>query len=121
MKQVSPWWSLLIGTLSPLAQIGIFASRFGRIPTDSTVLDYVMFFLAGAAGGYLLILFLNRALTMKARWLVVVAFLLATPIALVMMVGGGLLGPVGVLIFPLVPWGALTGLGSVIGNWIWKG
>jgi hypothetical protein len=43
-------------------------------------------------------------------------FLLASPIALLAMLGGGLLGPIGVLVFPQIPWALFTWIGSLAGR-----
>jgi len=67
------------------------------------------------------VFFLNRHESTRARWIVLIAFLLASPIALIMMLGGGLLGPLGVLIFPQFPWGIFMGLGSLVGRFASKG
>ncbi|MFV1949349.1 MAG: hypothetical protein ACC633_05370 [Anaerolineales bacterium] len=84
------------------------------------MLDYVLFFLAGTLGGLILIYFLNRQNSKTAWSVTLLAFLLASPIAMVMMVGGGLLGSIGVLIFPQIPWALFAWIGGLVGNFFAK-
>ena len=116
MKKISFYWALLIGLLTVVAQIATFYMRFRRWNTDSSFVDYLLFFLAGALGGLILVYFLNNQTTSAQRWVVLVTFLLASPIAMLFMLAGGLLGPLGVLIFPQFPWALVTWIGSLIGR-----
>lgn len=116
MKKISSYWSLLAGLLSVAAQVGIFYFRFGRLNTDSMVLDYLLFLVAGTIGGWILVFFLNRQMSTAARLIVLAAFLIATPIAFFFMIGGGLFGWIGVLVFPQIPWALLTWIGSLAGK-----
>ena len=111
-------WQLVIGVglLSVAAQILLFYARFGRWNTDSAPTDYLLFFLAGGLGGWILTLFLNRQTSITARRAVWIAFLLASPLALLMMIAGGILGPLGVLILPQIPWTIFTWVGSWLGS-----
>jgi hypothetical protein len=120
MKTISPYWALAVGLLSVAAQVIMFYLRFGRWNTAATFTEYLFFFLAGALGGSILIFFLNRQPLVRARWMVLGGFLVAFPIALFMMIGGGLLGPLGVLIFPQIPWALFTWLGSIVGSFATK-
>jgi RsiW-degrading membrane proteinase PrsW (M82 family) len=108
MKKISIRWSLLVGLLTVAVQVITFYVRFGRMNTDSTFVDYFLFFIAGTVGGLILIYFLNRQTSTGKRWMVVIAFLLATPIAMFMVLGGGLLGPLGVILFPQIPWALMV-------------
>jgi hypothetical protein len=121
MKPVPAYWALLVGLLTIAAQVLIYYVRFGSLNTVSPFIDYLFIFLAGSLGGSILVFFLNRHESTRARWIVLIAFLLASPIALIMMLGGGLLGPLGVLIFPQFPWGIFMGLGSLVGRFASKG
>lgn len=121
MKKLSVYWALLVGLLSVVAQILTYYIRFGKWNEFSTAVDYIMFFLAGTLGGLILIYFLNRQTTKTAWWVVMLVFLLATPVAMFMMLGGGLLGPLGVLIFPQVPWALFTWIGALIAKFITRG
>jgi hypothetical protein len=118
MKTASWRWVLVMGLLSVAAQIVIFQARFGHWNTDSTITDYLLFFLAGALGGWILAFFLNRQASRTARRTVWIAFLLASPFALLMMIAGGLLGPFGVLIFPQIPWTIFPWVGSWLGRFL---
>lgn len=121
MKSISTYWALLAGLLSVAAQVVTYYLRFGSWNTQATLVEYLFFFLAGSLGGSILIFFMNRHTSMSARWIVLAMFLLITPVALLMMIGGGLLGPLGVLVFPLIPWALFTWLGSVLGRFLSPG
>jgi DMSO reductase anchor subunit len=114
MKKLSVYWALLVGLLSVVVQVLTYYIRFGKWNEFSTAVDYIMFFLAGTLGGSILIYFLNRQTSKTAWWVVMLVFLLATPVAMFMMLGGGLLGPLGVLIFPQIPWALITWIGALI-------
>jgi hypothetical protein len=116
--KLSYWWAILFGLLFPVVQIGIYYFRFGRLNPYSPLLDYIMFFLTGTVGGLIFIALLRRSGTKAAQWSVTLAFLLATPIATLGMLGGGLLGPVGVVLFPTLIWGIITTIGYLIGGLI---
>ena len=116
VKRIPFQWSLLVGLLTVAAQMVTFYLRFDRWNTDAFIVDYLLIFLAGALGGLILIYFLNRQPSLDARFVVVIAFLLASPIALFMMIGGGLLGIPGILILPQIPWAFFTWIGSFVGR-----
>ena len=120
MQKTSWYWILGVGLFSVAAQIAIFYVRFQRWNTDSTIIDYVLFFLAGALGGWILTYFLNRQTTGMQRILVLAGFLVATPVALFMMIGGGLFGLLGILILPQIPWALFTWIGSAVGKMVSK-
>jgi hypothetical protein len=120
MKTNQIFGALLVGFLSVVAQIVIFFVRFGKWNASSTVIDYILFFLAGSLGGLILNYFLNRQSSKTAWTITLLAFLLASPIALFMMISGGLLGSIGVLIFPQIPWALFTWLGGMVGNYLGK-
>src|SRR5688572_19541171 len=116
LKKISPYWALLVGLLDVAGQVLTFYVRFGRLNTDAFILDYLLIFLAGALGGLILIFFLNRQSSSDARFIVLVAFLLASPIALFLMIAGGLLGIPGLLILPQIPWALFAWIGSFVGK-----
>jgi hypothetical protein len=45
-----------------------------------------------------------------------IGFLLASPFAFIMMLGGGLMGGIGVLLLPQIPWALFTWIGSLVGK-----
>jgi len=120
MKKVSIYWALVVGVLAPLAQIVLAYVRFCKMVEGASFLDFVWFFAAGTLGGWILVYFLNRQSSNSKRWVVIVAFLLASPVAVFMMLGGGLLGPIGIIVFPQIPWGVVTWLGSLVAGWVIK-
>lgn len=119
MRKTQIFGVLLVGFLSVVAQISVFYVRFGKWNAFS-VLDYILFFVAGTLGGLILVYFLNRQNSKTARSVTLLAFLLASPIALVMMLGGGLIGSIGVLVYPQIPWTLFAWLGGLVGNFLAK-
>ena len=118
LKKISLFWILPVGLLSVAAQVFTYYYRFGVLNTDASTSEYLLFFLSGALGGLILIYFLNIQTSMTRRWVVLIAFLLASRIALITMIAGGLLGPIGVLLFPQIPWGLFTWIGSWVAKFI---
>jgi hypothetical protein len=116
MKSIPAPWALLAGLLTVVAQVVTYNLRFGHWNTTATLTEYLFFFLAGSLGGSILIFFLNRQTAERGRRMVLGAFLLASPIALLMMLVGGVLGPLGLLIFPQIPWALFAWLGSLLGR-----
>ena len=116
MKKVSLYWALVVGLLVVAVQVITFYIRFGRWNTNAFFLDYLLMFLAGALGGLILIYFQNRMPSVDARFIVTIAFLLASPLALIMMIAGGLLGVPGILLFPQIPWALFSWIGSLVGR-----
>jgi hypothetical protein len=120
-RNLSFSWALVVGLLSILAQIVTFYVRFGFFNTQASFANYAAFFLAGTLGGCILIYFLNLQTSPRARRVVLIAFLLASPLALIMMLAGGLIGPIGVLIAPQIPWALFTWLGALVGRRVSRG
>jgi hypothetical protein len=118
MKSISAYWALLVGLLSVAAQVITYFLRFGRWNTEATFIEYLFFFLAGSLGGSILVFFLNRQTSMRGRWIVSIMFLLISPVALLLMIVGGLFGLLGGLILPLIPWALFSWLGSLLGRFI---
>ena len=116
MKKTSFYWSLLVGAAVIFWQVGLFYIRFGTMNAESGIMDYVMFFLAGVIGGLILIYFLQQQTSTKGWWAVTIAFLLAFPVAMVFLLGGGLFGYLGVVLLPQIPWAIATWVGSLIGK-----
>lgn len=116
MKKVSIYWSPLAGLLTVAIQTVTFYIRFQRPNAGAAFVDYLLFFIAGTLGGLILLYFLNKQTTKIGWWGVLVAFLFATPVAMLFMLGGGLLGWIGVLLFPLLPWALVTWIGSLVGR-----
>lgn len=118
MKTLSVGWSLLSGLAAVVWQVVSYYLRFGRLNPHAAWTDYLTFFVAGALGGLLLVFFFNRQPVQKGRWSVLVAFVLAFPVAMIFMLGGGLLGWVGMLLFPLLPWLLFMWIGSLVGKFV---
>ena len=120
-KKLSIYWSGLVGLLVVALQLIIFYARFGRWNTDAPLIDYLWLFIGGWLGGWLLITTLNKQNEKAAWWSVLAAFLVATPISLAFSIAGGMLGPVGVVVFPLIPWALGLWIGTLIGRFFTRG
>ena len=116
MKKISPYWALVVGLLVVAGQVITFYIRFARWNTNALFLDYLLIFLAGTLGGLILIYFQSRQPSADARFIVTIAFLLASPLAMFMMIAGGLLGVLGILLFPQIPWVLFSWIGSLVGR-----
>ena len=116
MKKVPLYWALVVALFAIAAQVVWFFFRFGHWNIDASVTDYLLFLLAGTIGGVILIYFLNRQASILQRWIVIVAFLLAFPVAVFVMLLGGLFGPLGIILFPQIPLALLTWIGSLLGK-----
>ena len=121
MNKKTLYWVLGVGVFSILWQVFTFYFRFGQFNPYALWQDYFIFFLAGALGGLVLSFFLNRQKADKGWWAVLIAFALATPVAMTFMVAGGLYGLVGILLAPLLPWTLITWLGSLVGKFLTRG
>ena len=116
-KKVSYWWAALVGLVSIAYQVASFYARFGKLaPDESSLLDYLWFFLGGVAGGAILIYFLNKNTSKTARWIVFFAFLLGFFPAMIAMLGGGLITFVGIILMPAIVWAIFIGIGHLIGK-----
>ena len=116
MKKVSLYWALVVGLLVVAAQVITYYIRFGRWNANTFFLDYVLIFLAGTLGGLILIYFQNHQPSSDARFVVTIAFLLGSPLALIMMIAGGLIGLLGILIIPQIPWALFAWIRSLVGR-----
>ena len=114
MKKVPLYWALVVGLLAIAAQVVWFFFRFGHWNIDASGTECLLFFLAGIVGGVMLIYFLNRQVSIVQRQVVLIAFLLASPVAVFVMLLGGWFGPLGILASPQIPWAVLTWTGSLV-------
>ncbi len=121
----SYWFFPVVCGLTMCAlQILIVLYRFGGdsflsgFSNDQMWIGLGLFFVAGALIG-LLIQLLLRGTTSGFRTLLLVAAVLATPFAVYMSLGGGLLGPFGVVIAGILPYLLLVGIPRLIGK-LWE-
>jgi hypothetical protein len=119
-KPISYWWAIPIGLVFPALQALIYFLRFGGWNPYARITDYVLFFAAAALSGLVLIAFLRASLTPASRWTVLGAYLLGTPFALIGMLAGGLLGPLGVILCSLLIWAVFVAIGYFIGQVLLK-
>ena len=118
LDPIPVYWAFVLGFVAIAAQMLTYFLRFGRWNTESPFSDYVFFFLSGVLSGFILIFFLNRQETRKGRWIVLAAFLLISPLSILVMLGGGLFGPLGILMWPQIPWALFAWLGSLLGRFV---
>lgn len=114
-KKMSFWWSVPIGLVFPALQIAISFLRFNELDPYTPLLDYLWFYLAGVAGVLWLIFLFHRSKTGVQKWVVFLAFLLATPISTLAMANASGFGPIGILLFPFIIWALFSGFGFVVG------
>ena len=88
-------------------------ARFGRINTSFSYMD-LFIVLVGVLSVWIFIFFSKR-LKKRRMWLWA-PFILAVPFGYLGSLGGGLIGPLGILIFGLIPFGLLI----PIGYWLIK-
>lgn len=93
----------------PLVHVLVFRARFGRMPEAAGPLDYVWFGLTGLIAAWVTIAFMERATSPRQRTTTILGTLLAAPMAAMGNLGGGLLGPIGVVLFGTLPF--------VLGAW----
>jgi hypothetical protein len=118
LEPIPVYWAFVVGILAVAAQIITYVLRFGSWNAESPFSDYLLFFMSGALGGFVLFFFLNNQETRKGRWIVLAAFLLISPVALLVMLGGGLFGPLGILMWPQIPWALFAWLGSQLSRFV---
>ena len=94
-------------------QVALALLRFGRLPEGgplgSVLFGLALFFAAGALA-YLLVRALLRGASRRWRRTMLVAAVVATPLAVAGSLMGGLFGPAGVLVWALLPYLLLVGL-----------
>jgi hypothetical protein len=114
-KKLSFWWAAPIGLIFPVLQIAFNYFRFQGLDPYTPWLHYLWYYLAGVAGVLLLILLLQRSRTRVQKWIVFLAFLVATPFSTLTMGNVGGFGPIGIMLFPLIFWAIFSGFGFLVG------
>ena len=112
---------LLCGVGMVILQTGLAIYRFGETTSLREWVNPLMwvglglFFVTGGLIG-LVVERLLRGTTGRFRTLLLVATILATPVAIGSSLVGGLFGPPGVLIYGLIPYLLLVGIPRLIGK-----
>ena len=112
---------LLCGVGMMILQAGLAIYRFGETTSLLAWVNPLMwvglglFFVTGGLIGLVVERFL-RGTTGRFRTLLLVATILATPVAIGSSLVGGLFGPPGVLIYGLIPYLILVGIPRLIGK-----
>ena len=93
-------WAILYGFYLYIIFHALFLFRFGRINTSVSVND-LFILLVGILSVVLLMYFGNKI--GEKRQLLFIPFVIAVPFSYVGVLGGGLLGPVGMVLFGMIP------------------
>lgn len=104
-------WVLPLSFVWPVTQLAIFYARFNRMPV-SQIWESVVFLPGGLIGGYACIEMMRRSERILAKNKIVMGFLIASPFALFVSFGIGLLLP---------PWfGVTIAIGGILslGSWL---
>ncbi|MGR3310295.1 MAG: hypothetical protein ACUZ77_05910 [Candidatus Brocadiales bacterium] len=98
----------------PLVHIIVFLLRFGRMPTDSSLIFLPM----GIISAVVLVFLLKKGESSKRKRSTVVGYLLASPFAFIGSLTGGLMLPplLGTLVFGALPLVFGTSLGYKLGR-----
>jgi len=93
-------WAILYGLYFYLIFHVLFLFRFGRFNTDMSVVD--LFIVLVGIMSVLLLMYFAKKVGEKKK-LLFIPFVIAIPFSYIGALGGGLLGPVGVLVFGMIP------------------
>ena len=119
-KKPSFLWALAIGLAFPILQALIFLIRFNTLTAGASATDYIFFFIGGSLIGLALIAALRRCETRGAYRAALIGFAIGLPFALFGMVIGGMLGPVGGIIFSVSPGVFFILVGFLIGRAVFR-
>lgn len=110
-------WSLPVGLAWPVTHVLVFYLRFPENFGLDTVLESWVFVPFGLLGGVVLVMLFSRATTMVGQAAVMIGYLLASPVAFVGSLGGGLIfhPAIGALLYGGIPLLVGMGLGYGIG------
>lgn len=119
-KKPSFLWALAIGAAFPILQVLVFLIRFNDLASGASFADYIFFFVGGLLIGLALIAALRRCETQGTYRATLIGFGLGLPFAVFGMVVGGMLGPVGVVMFSVSPGVFFILVGYLIGQAAFK-
>jgi hypothetical protein len=109
-------WLILLTLLWPLIHVGVFFARFSALPTTQGSWLGAEFLPMGFVGGYALLALLERAKSSAQKWATGIGYLVASPLAFLLSLGGGL------IIHPVVGatilGGGVLALGTWLGSWV---
>lgn len=110
----------MIGLVFPILQALIYLLRFGNLNGGAPVTDYIFFFVSGALIGLALIAALRRCETARAYRAILIGFVVGIPFALFGMIVGGLIGPLGGVLFSASPGIFFVVVGYLVGRVFFK-
>lgn len=110
-------WLALLTLLWPGLQLGLFLLRFQRLPPGG-VAEGLVFAPMGAVAGAALLVLVGRARGARQRRATIIGYLLASPLALLGSLLGGLVLPpvIGALLFGATPLVAGAAIGYALGG-----
>lgn len=109
-------WVIAAALVWPVLHVVVFTMRFGEIPVSDAFSDLLLFLPTGFAAALVLRVFLRKAEPGCSSWMIILGVVAALPFAFLGNLMGGLLGPLGVTIFGVVPILIGAGGGWVIGR-----
>lgn len=113
-------WALPIALLWPVANLIIFAIRFGHLPA-TLISESLVFLPMGLVSALVLLFLLNKASNPGRKTSTIIGYIIASPVAFLGALMSGLILPpvMGTLIFGTIPLILGTVIGFAIGS-IWK-
>ena len=94
---------IAVAVVWPVLHVLVFAVRFGEMPVRDALADLPLFLPTGLVAALLVRLLLQRAQPGAPQRAVVLGIIGALPFAFAGNLVGGLLGPIGVTVFGVVP------------------
>ena len=104
-------WLTLLTLLWPIIHVVVFLVRFGRLPTTDGSWLGLEFLPMGFVGAYVVLNLIEKAESAAQKWLVAAGYLLISPVAFTLSLGGGL------IIHPVIGATLLGGGALAIGSW----
>ena len=109
-------WALAVGAFFVVLQVLIYLLRFNSFNPNAPISDYLLFFIGGALIGLGLIYFLRRSENANVYRATLIGFVIGIPFVMFGMMIGGLIGPLGVILFSMSPGIFTTALGYFLGR-----
>jgi len=108
-------WILAATIMWPTFHVAVFTFRFGEIPASDALSDLLLFMPTGFLGSLIVGDLVRRSRSRAQGRLVMVCTVLALPVAFMGNLLGGLLGPIGVTLYGVVPIILGAGAGWLLG------
>ena len=115
-KKPSFLWIVAVGVLFVVLQVLLYFFRFNSLNPDAPASDYLFFFIGGVIIGLGLIYLLRRSENKATYRGTLIGFVIGIPFALFGMLLGGLVGPLGSILFSMSPGIFMTTVGYFLGH-----